>query len=85
MNEAEEWRSDCDWITKELGARITKRKIRKLAFIHNGKLIIAEVGQPNPLNGAPVRKIYEDSSRGCYLLCGGTINIAPKDSLVEEY
>ncbi len=85
MNEAEVWRSDYEWISKEMGAHITKRKIRKLSFIHDGELMVAEVGKPNPYNGLPLRKIYQDASRECYLLCGGTITIAPKDSLVEEY
>jgi len=84
MNEAEEWKSDYDWISKEMDAQITKRKIHKVSFKHDGKVMVAEVGKPNPYNGATVRKIYEDASRGCYLLCGGTITIAPKDSLVEE-
>jgi len=85
MNEAEQWQSDYEWIGKEMGAKITKRRIRKVSFKHDGKIMVAEVGQPNPYNGALIRKIYEDASRGCYLLCGGTITIAPADSLVEEY
>jgi hypothetical protein len=85
MTEAEIWESDYAWISQEMGARITKRKIRKLSFTHNGKLMLAEVGQPNPYNGIPVRTIYQDGSRGSYLLCGGTITIAPRESLVEEY
>ena len=85
MNEAEMWLSDHEWIKKEMGAEITKRKIRKVSFKHDGKVVVAEVGQPNPYNEYPVRAIYEDALRGCFLLCGGTITIAPKDSLVEEY
>ena len=85
MNEKEAWQSDSEWINKEMGAQITMRKIRKVSFKHDGKVMVAEVGQANPYNGALIRKIYEDASRGCYLLCGGTITIAPKDSLVEEY
>lgn len=84
MSEAEIWQSDFEWISKEMGAYISKRKIRKISFIHDGKLLVAEVGQPNPYNGLPLRKIYQDISRKCYLLCGGTITIAPEDSLVEE-
>jgi hypothetical protein len=85
VNESEEWQSDNEWISKEMGATITKRRIRKLSFMHDGKIMVAEVGKPNPYNGAPIRKIYQDASRGCYLLCGGTITMAPKDSFVEEY
>jgi hypothetical protein len=85
MNESEIWQSDYDWISKEMDAQITKRRIRKLSFTHDGKIMVAEVGKPNPYNGAPLTRIYEDGSRGCFLLCGGTITIAPKDSLVEEY
>lgn len=85
MNESEVWQSDSEWISREVGAQITKRKVRKLSFKHDGKVMVAEVGRPNPYNGFPVRAIYEDRSRGCFLLCGGTITIAPKDSLVEDY
>jgi hypothetical protein len=48
------------------------------------KLCVAEVGKPSPYNGGLVRAIYEDGTRGCYLICAGVIEIAPKDSLVEE-
>jgi hypothetical protein len=85
MNDSEIWQSDYEWLSKEMGAQITKRKIRKLSFIHDGKVMVAEIGKPNPYNGQPLRKIYEDGSRGCFLLCGGPPAIAPKDSLVEEY
>lgn len=85
MNEAEMWQSDYEWIQKEMAAKITRRKIRKLSFKHDGKILVAEVGEPNPYNGARVRAIYEDAVRGCYLICGGTITIAPADSMVEEY
>jgi hypothetical protein len=79
------WQSDYEWIQKEMGASITKRKIRKLWFKHNGKPMVAEVGQPNPYSGFPIRAIYEDAWRGTFLICGGSITIAPKDSSVEEY
>ena len=85
MNESEVWQSDSDWINKAMGAQITKRKIRKISFKHDGKIMVAEVGNPNPYNRVPIRAIYEDATRGCFLLCGGTITIAPKDSFVEEY
>ena len=85
MNEAEMRQSDAEWISKEMGAQITKRKIRKVSFKHDAKIMLAEVGQPNPYNRFPIRAIYEDASRGCFLLCGGTITIAPSDSFVEEY
>jgi hypothetical protein len=84
VDEAQEWQSDYEWISKEMNWQITKRKILKLSFMHDGKLMVAEVGKPNPYKGTPIRKIYQ-TSQGAYLLCGGTITIAPKDSLVEEY
>ena len=85
MNETEMWQSDSEWIQREMGTNITKRRIRKVSFKHNGKVLTAEVGQPNPYNGIQLRAIYEDAMRGVFLLCGGTITIAPKDSLIEEY
>lgn len=84
MNEAEIWQSDYEWIKKEMSWEITKCKIRKLSFIHDGKIMVAEVGKPNPYNDVPIRKIYQ-VTHGAYVLCGGNITIAPKDSLVEEY
>ena len=70
-----------------MDAEITKRKIRKISFIHDGKLLLAEVGKPNPYNeGQLVKVIYEDGGRGTYLICDGdSIGIAPRDSLVEEF
>jgi hypothetical protein len=47
--------------------------------------MVAEVGEPNPYNGFPIRAIYEVSLGRCFLLCGGNITIAPGDSVVEEY
>ena len=84
-DESEMWQSDYDWIKKEMGASITQRKIRKLWFKHNGRGMVAEVGQPNPYNGHPIRAIYEDALRGVFQICGGDITIAPKDSTVEEF
>ena len=85
MNEAEMWQSDSEWIQREMGTSITKRRIRKVSFKHNGKVLTAEVGQPNPYNGIEIRAIYEAATHGPFLLCGGTITIAPANSLVEEY
>jgi hypothetical protein len=62
----------------------TACKIRKISFMHAGKLLLAEVGKPNPYNNVPVRAIYEDRKRGCYLICAATVTIAPKQSLVEK-
>jgi hypothetical protein len=78
------WESDRIHLRKEMGAEITKRKIQKISFKHDGRVLVAEVGHPNPYNGFPVRAIYEDGNRRCYLICGGTVTIAPGDSLVEE-
>lgn len=64
MNDAEMWQSDSEWINNEMGAQITKRKIRKVSFKHDGKVMLAEVGQPNPYTGFPIRAIYEHASRG---------------------
>jgi hypothetical protein len=78
------WESDRDYLRTKMDADITKRNIRKIAFDHDGKLFVAEVGKPSPYNGGIVRAIYEDAKRGCYLICAGVIEIAPKGSLVEE-
>jgi hypothetical protein len=67
-----------------MDAEITKRRIAKISFKHDGKVLVSEVGKPNPYNGNIVRAIYEDGKRGCFLICGGNVAIAPKGSLVEE-
>lgn len=78
------WKSDSVYLRSAVDAQITKRKIRKISFKHDGKLLVAEVGKPNPYNNVVVRAIYEDGKRGRYLICAGTVTLAPKDSLVEE-
>jgi hypothetical protein len=78
------WESDYTYLKSEMDAEITRRKIRKISFMHNGKLLVAETWKPNPYNNVPVRAIYEDGKRGCFLICAGSITIAPSDSLVEE-
>lgn len=78
------WKSDSNYLRTEMDAHITMRKIRKIAFNHDGKLLVAELGKPSPYNGGMVRAIYEDGKRGCYLICAGVIETAPKDSKVEE-
>jgi len=47
MNAQEIWESDRAHLRKEMNAEITKRKIRKISFIHDGKLLVAETGKPN--------------------------------------
>jgi hypothetical protein len=78
------WESDHTHLQSKMDAEITKRKIRRISFMHNGKLLVAEVGRPNPYNGVQVRAIYQDGKRGCYLICAGDVTIAPDSSLVEE-
>ena len=78
------WESDRDHLRNAMDAEITKRRIQKISFNHDGKALVAEIEKPNPYNGLPVRAIYEDGKRGCFLICGGDVTIAPKDSLVED-
>jgi hypothetical protein len=78
------WESDRAHLKKEMDADITKRKIKKISFKHDGKVFVAEVGEPSPYDGNIVRAIYEDGKRGCFLVCGGTVTMAPKESFVEE-
>jgi hypothetical protein len=78
------WESDSNYLRTEMDAQITRRRIRKIAFDHDGELFVAEIGKPSPYNGGLVRAIYEDGKRGCYLICAGVVEIAPKNSLVEE-
>jgi hypothetical protein len=84
MQSMDMWASDRDHLRTEMDAEITKRKIRKISFMHDGKLLLAEVGKPNPYNNVPIRAIYQDGKRGCYLICAGTVTIAPADALVED-
>ena len=68
----------------KMDAEITKRRIHKISFLHNGKTLVAEVGRPNPYNGVHIRAIYEDSKRGLLFDLRPHATIAPNDSLVEE-
>jgi hypothetical protein len=56
--------TDREWLKERMDAEITDRKIRKIAFIHDGKALTAEVGAPNPHNNVPIRAIYQDGKRG---------------------
>ena len=69
-----------------MDVEITKRKIKRISFVHNGKLLVAEVGKPSPYsdNNASIRAIYQDEKRGWFVICAGTIVLAPKDASVEE-
>jgi hypothetical protein len=79
------WESDSIYFKKEMDAEITKRRIKKIAFIHDGKIVVAEVGGIDSSTGVPIRAIYQDAKRGCYLICeGGTVTLGSKDALVEE-
>lgn len=79
------WESDRDHLKKEMDAEITKHRIRKIAFMHDGKIVVAEVGVTDPYTDGPVRAIYQDGKRGCFLICGGgTVKLGSKDALVEE-
>lgn len=85
MNPDEVWESDRAYLKTEMDADITNRRIRKLSFKHNGRLLNVEVGVPDPDTGIPVRASYEDGKRGCFPVCCGRVMTAPKNSLVEEY
>ena len=78
------WDSDYEHLKKNMDAEITRRKIQRISFRHNGRIFVVEVGKPNPYNSVNVRAIYEDGKRGCFLICAGTVTVAPTDSLVEE-
>jgi len=79
------WESDREHLKKEMGAEITKRRIKKIAFIHDGKIVVNEVGVADPYTGGIVRTIYQDGKRGCYLICGGgEVKLGSKDAIVEE-
>jgi hypothetical protein len=79
------WESDREHLKKELDAEITERRIKKIAFIHDGKIVVNEVGVADPYAGGTVRVIYQDGKRGCYLVCGGgEVRLASKDAIVEE-
>ena len=79
------WESDREHLKKEMDAEITKRRIKKIAFIHDGKIVVNEVGVSDPFTGGVVRAIYQDGKRGCYLICGGgQVKLGSKDAIVEE-
>jgi hypothetical protein len=52
MTNQQVWESDHGYLRKVMAAEITKRKIQKIAFDHDGKLLVAEVGKRSPYNVA---------------------------------
>lgn len=81
------WESDRDYLREAVGAEITDKRIRKIAFLHNGKVRVAELGRPDPDYGIAVRAIYEDSQTvGRYLICAASVSMVGKtmNPIVEE-
>ena len=80
------WQADRNNLKWDMDVEITKRKIKRTSFMHDGKLLVAEVGKrsPYPDNNASIRVIYQDQKRGCFVIRAGTIVLAPKDASVVE-
>jgi hypothetical protein len=78
------------FLTQELGANFTDRKVFSLHYHHNGKDYYAEVGKKHLLNGEPVIAILYEDIRKLYHVCtpnrgvrgGGSILVGSDE--VEE-
>jgi hypothetical protein len=57
------------FLTQELGAAFTDRKVFSLRYRHDGKDYYAEVGKPHSLNGEPVIAILYEDLRKLYHVC----------------
>jgi len=53
------WESDREHLKKEMDAEITKRRIKKIAFIHDGKIVVNEVGVTDPYAGDTARLVWD--------------------------
>jgi hypothetical protein len=57
------------FLSEELGAEFTDRKIFSLRYHHDGKSYYAEVGKEHGLNGEPVIAILYEDMRKLYHVC----------------
>jgi hypothetical protein len=57
------------FLSQELGAVLTDRKIFSLRYHHDGKSYYAEVGKNHALNGEPVIAILYEDMRKLYHVC----------------
>ncbi len=87
MNEAEVWQSDHAWLKQEMDAEITKRKIHRLSFTHNGKPLLVEVGRSPAADAEQsVQFTYSDGSGpGSVVMQTNSPNSNPNGVLVENW
>ena len=57
------------FLSEELGAEFTDRKIFSLRYHHDGKSYYAAVGKEHALNGEPVIAILYEDMRKLYHVC----------------
>ncbi|HET8669686.1 MAG TPA: hypothetical protein VFM05_03380 [Candidatus Saccharimonadales bacterium] len=57
------------FLSEELGAVFSNRKVFSLTYVHEGKDYYAEVGKPHALNGETVVAILYEPARGLYHVC----------------
>jgi hypothetical protein len=60
------WNATRKFAGEKMAREIGTRRIFRLRYIHNGKAMTAEVGQPEPLTGEPVLIILDSNP---YLVC----------------
>lgn len=57
------------FLTQEMGAECSPRRIRLLEYVHDGKHYRAEVGQVHSMNKEPVIAILYEPFRRLYHIC----------------
>lgn len=62
----EVWEAVWKFAGETMNGPISRRRIFRIEYTHNGKSLDAEVGQPDPLDGETVVAILEGPS---YLVC----------------
>lgn len=81
-----------EFLTTELGAALTERKIFSLTYLHDDQEYRAEIGERHPATGDIVDVILYDESIGVYYVCARShgvvrghpivVNVANVESVV---
>ena len=71
-----------DFLSEELGAVFTDRKVFTLRYHHDGKKYYAEVGKEHSLNGEPVIAILYEKMRNLYHVCTPSRGVAGGESIL---
>jgi hypothetical protein len=73
------------FLSQEMGAKFSDRKIFSLQYGHKGKKESAEVGKTSSVNGEKVIAILYEPSRNLYHVCTSNRGVARGTSILVGY